>query len=162
MELVNSGFHTRKNFLENYLQFEHVPSKRFASPILGWKLKELVWRGAKLLTCRRHQLSWAGPAEECKEHMVWFWIVKNRGILMPWLIHVGKLIWLCHLVCLECTGVWKNVNWSSLSLEELTNTLKHFSYTSWLVCWRLLCGAKWQCVYSTRLLMMDSKPVRNM
>jgi hypothetical protein len=118
--------------------------------------------GTKLLTCRRHQLSCAGPAEECKEHMVWFWIVKNRGIWRPWLIHVVKLIRLCHLVCLECTGVWKNADWSSLSLEELRNTLKHFHWTSWFMCWRLLCDAKCQCVYSTRLMMMDSKPVRHM
>ena len=33
--LVNSGFHTRNSFFENYPLFGQVPSERFASPFLG-------------------------------------------------------------------------------------------------------------------------------
>jgi len=35
--LVNSGFHTPKNFSDNDPQFGHVHSKTFASPVLGRK-----------------------------------------------------------------------------------------------------------------------------
>jgi len=35
--LVNSGFHLRRDFSENYLQFGHAPSKRLASSVLGRK-----------------------------------------------------------------------------------------------------------------------------
>jgi len=34
MELVNSGFHTRKNFSENYPHFNHAPCIMFTSPVL--------------------------------------------------------------------------------------------------------------------------------
>jgi len=37
MVLVNLGFHTRKNFFENFPQFERAPSKIFVSPVLGRK-----------------------------------------------------------------------------------------------------------------------------
>jgi hypothetical protein len=33
--LVNSGFHTQKNFLENYLQFGHALSKTFVNSVRG-------------------------------------------------------------------------------------------------------------------------------
>jgi hypothetical protein len=32
---VTLGFHTRKNFSENYPQFGYAPPKGFASPVLG-------------------------------------------------------------------------------------------------------------------------------
>ena len=35
--LVNSGFHTHKNFTENYPCFGHTPSNISASPVLGQK-----------------------------------------------------------------------------------------------------------------------------
>ena len=35
MALVNSGFHMRKNFFENYPRFWHAPTKIFASRVLG-------------------------------------------------------------------------------------------------------------------------------
>jgi len=45
--LVNSGFHTRNNFTENYSKFGHAPSRTFASPVLGRKfLKEYRFVGA--------------------------------------------------------------------------------------------------------------------
>jgi len=34
MVLVNSGFHTQKNFSENYPQFTHAPWKMFTTPVL--------------------------------------------------------------------------------------------------------------------------------
>jgi hypothetical protein len=45
--LANSGFHTLKNFSENYPKFWHTPSERFASPVLGQKMfKEYRFEGA--------------------------------------------------------------------------------------------------------------------
>ena len=45
--LVNSGFHTRKNFFESYPQFGHAPSEIFASPVLGrTRLKNVGFKGA--------------------------------------------------------------------------------------------------------------------
>jgi hypothetical protein len=44
--MVNSGFHTRRKFSENYLQFEHVPPE--VPPVLG--RKDLG--GAKILACQ--------------------------------------------------------------------------------------------------------------
>ena len=50
MELLNSGFHTQKNFSENYLQCGQAHSKLFASPDLGSKkFKEYVALGAHVL-----------------------------------------------------------------------------------------------------------------
>ena len=52
MVLVSSGFHTRKNFSENFLQLGHVSSKVIASLVLGRKcLKNIRLKGAKLLAC---------------------------------------------------------------------------------------------------------------
>jgi hypothetical protein len=60
MLTVNSGFNTRKKFSENYPQFGHVPSKRFATLLIVLEsLKNIVLKarqiislpgGAKLLT----------------------------------------------------------------------------------------------------------------
>jgi hypothetical protein len=33
--LVTSGFHAQKNLSENYLQFGHVPTDNFTSPVPG-------------------------------------------------------------------------------------------------------------------------------
>jgi len=53
MVLVNSGFHTRKNFSEKYLQCGHAPSKVFASPVLGRKILRDTFQGAPT--------NWTGP-----------------------------------------------------------------------------------------------------
>ena len=45
MVLVNLGFHTRKNLIENFPKFGRAPSKIIASPVLGQK----SLRGAILL-----------------------------------------------------------------------------------------------------------------
>jgi hypothetical protein len=37
MLLLNSGFHTRKNFSEYYPKFGYAASKIFASPVVGRK-----------------------------------------------------------------------------------------------------------------------------
>ena len=60
MVLVNSGFHTRKNF-NNYPKFWHAYSEMFASPAVDRKCleKKSVWRGATLLAC---------PGRPCYQH----------------------------------------------------------------------------------------------
>lgn len=52
--LVNSSFHTRKDFSENYLQFGHASSKCFASPVLGRKrLKNIGLEGRQIISLLR-------------------------------------------------------------------------------------------------------------
>jgi len=52
--LLNSGFRTRKNLFENFLQFGHALSKIFASPDLGGKLMQNnVSKGDTMLACRQ-------------------------------------------------------------------------------------------------------------
>ena len=59
MVLVNSGFHMRKNFFENYPPFGHAPSRRFASPVLNWEL--LACSASPHVSgrpCKRSSISW--------------------------------------------------------------------------------------------------------
>jgi hypothetical protein len=59
----NSGFHVRKDFSEDYPQFGQVPSKIFASPVLGRKyLRSISFKGHQVFdvpgtpTCLRPAL----------------------------------------------------------------------------------------------------------
>jgi hypothetical protein len=62
MVSVNSGFHTRKNFSENFPQFWHTPSKRLASPILGQKsLKNIGSKGRHIISLPGALMSGALP-----------------------------------------------------------------------------------------------------
>jgi len=55
--MVNSGFHTRKNFSKNYLQFGHAPAKTFARPVLrGKSLMNIGQKGRQII-------SWHGAAD---------------------------------------------------------------------------------------------------
>lgn len=48
--LVYSGFHMRRDFPENYLQFGHAPSKSLASSVLGRKkLKNIGFDGRQII-----------------------------------------------------------------------------------------------------------------
>jgi hypothetical protein len=59
---VNLGFHTRKNFSENYPQFWHTPSKTLASPILGQKsLKNIGSKGRHIISLPGALMSGALP-----------------------------------------------------------------------------------------------------
>jgi hypothetical protein len=50
MVLVNLGFHVQNNFSENYLQFGHMPSKNFSSPVIGRKsLKNISFKGLQII-----------------------------------------------------------------------------------------------------------------
>ena len=53
MNLVNSNFHTRNNFSENYPQFGHAPLKISPSPVLGWEyLKNIGFNGGQIITIK--------------------------------------------------------------------------------------------------------------
>ena len=57
MVLINAGFHTRKNFSENYPQFGHTPSKY--SPALSYadkNLKNIGLEGSKIFAWPGHQI----------------------------------------------------------------------------------------------------------
>jgi hypothetical protein len=55
MALVNSGFLNTEEFLQKLSAIGHVPSKMFASPVLGQKsLKNISLKDAELSACWGH------------------------------------------------------------------------------------------------------------
>jgi len=58
LKLANSGFHAQINFSENYLQFGHIPSKMFTSPIP-------CWNSSKNVDLKGHQITSLSRVHTC-------------------------------------------------------------------------------------------------
>ena len=68
-----SGFHKRKNFLENYPQILARALRISASPVLGRKiLKNIGWKGRQIINLSgAHHMSRANPVLKKVDPRVW-------------------------------------------------------------------------------------------
>jgi hypothetical protein len=75
MVLVNSGFHMRETFSENYPHLGHEPPTIFASPVLRRKtLKKYISFKGRLLACSGHQVFNLPGAPTCLGPALYIWI----------------------------------------------------------------------------------------